>query len=283
MPILIEQLTHTYLPGTPMQVVAVDNVSLRIEDGDFMGIIGHTGSGKSTFVQHLNGLLQPTSGRVLVDGIDLAEKATRKQLRARVGMVFQYPEYQLFEETVAKDVAFGPRNLGVPEEEIQQRVRDVLEQVELPYEEYAQKSPFELSGGQKRRVALAGILAMSPSYLVLDEPMAGLDPRGRQEILQLIQRLHGRGITIVMVSHSMDDIAELATRIAVFNDAKLFALGSPEEIFRRTEELISIGLDVPKAARMAALLRARGLDVPGGIFRAQELEEYILERGRRNG
>ena len=278
MPIVLEKLTHTYLAGSTMQATAVSEVSLTVEDGEFLGIIGHTGSGKSTLIQHMNGLLQPSSGKVTVNGIDLADKSTRREVRRQVGMLFQYPEYQLFEETIAKDVAFAPKNLGVPEEEIEPLVRSALEKVGLPYEEYAEKSPFELSGGQKRRVALAGILATAPKILILDEPMAGLDPRGREEILSLIKQLNQEGTTIVMVSHSMDDIARLADRVAVMSDGQLKMLGTVQEIFSRPEELMEIGLDVPQAAKLAARLRANGLAVPMEVFRIDQLREFLMSR-----
>jgi len=278
MPIVLEKLTHTYLAGSTMQATAVSEVSLTVEDGEFLGIIGHTGSGKSTLIQHMNGLLQPSSGRVTVNGIDLADKSTRREVRRQVGMLFQYPEYQLFEETIARDVAFAPKNLGVPEAEIEPLVRAALEKVGLPYEEYAEKSPFELSGGQKRRVALAGILATAPKILILDEPMAGLDPRGREEILSLIKQLNREGTTIVMVSHSMDDIARLADRVAVMSDGRLKMIGRVQEVFSRPEELMEIGLDVPQAAKIAARLRAKGLAVPMEVFRIDQLREFLMNR-----
>ncbi len=278
MPIVLEKLTHTYMPGSVMQATAVQDVSLTIEDGEFLGIIGHTGSGKSTLAQHLNGLLQPTSGKVIVNGIDLADKKTRKDVRRQVGMMFQYAEYQLFEETIKADIAFGPKNLGIPEEQLDGCVRSAMEKVDLDYDTYAERSPFELSGGQKRRVALAGILAVSPSILILDEPMAGLDPRGRSEILALIRRLHEGGTTIVMVSHSMDDVAEMADRVAVMSEGKLFALGTPQEIFSHPDDLRSIGLDLPQAANMAMLLRQQGLDIPLSIYRMDQLTDYLAGR-----
>ena len=278
MPIVLEKLTHTYLPSSVMESTAVNDVSLTVNDGEFLGVIGHTGSGKSTLIQHMNGLLQPTSGRVTVNGIDLADNSTRREVRRQVGMLFQYPEYQLFEETIAKDVAFAPKHLGVKEAEIEPLVRAAMETVGLPYEEYAEKSPFELSGGQKRRVALAGILATAPKILILDEPMAGLDPRGREEILSLIKKLNSEGTTIVMVSHSMDDIARLADRVAVMSEGSLRMLGTVAEVFSRPEELMEIGLDVPEAAKLAAALRARGLAVPQEVFRIDQLYEFLRNR-----
>jgi len=276
MPIVLEHLTHTYQPGSAMQATAVRDVSLTVEDGEFLGIIGHTGSGKSTLVQHMNGLLQPTSGRVIVNGIDLADKKTRKDIRRQVGMLFQYPEYQLFEESIRADVAFAPKNLGVPAEKIEEHVRAAMEKAGLPYDEFAERSPFELSGGQKRRVALAGILATAPSILILDEPMAGLDPAGREETLTLIKRLNDEGTTIVMVSHSMDDIARLADRVAVMNMGELFTIGRTDEVFSRSGELLNMGLDVPYASRLSALLRERGLDVPEGLYLKEQLRDYLV-------
>jgi len=277
MPIVLEHLTHTYQPGSAMQATAVKDVSLTVQDGEFFCIIGHTGSGKSTLVQHMNGLLQPTSGRVTVNGVDLADKKTRKDIRRQVGMLFQYPEYQLFEETIRADVAFAPKNLGIPPEQIEEHVRKALDKVGLPYDEFAERSPFELSGGQKRRVALAGILATNPSILILDEPMAGLDPASREDILTLIQRLNDEGTTIVMVSHSMDDVARLADRVAVMNGGELFAIGTPDEVFSRSEELLAMGLDVPHAARLSAMLRARGLPVPKGLYLKEQLRDYLVD------
>ena len=277
MPIVLEHLTHTYQPGSVMQATAVKDVSLTVNDGEFLGIIGHTGSGKSTLVQHMNGLLQPTSGRVAVNGIDLADKKTRRDIRRQVGMLFQYPEYQLFEESIRADVAFAPKNLGVPEDQIEGHVREAMEKVGLPYDEFAERSPFELSGGQKRRVALAGILATAPSILILDEPMAGLDPAGREDTLSLIRRLNDEGTTIVMVSHSMDDIARLADRVAVMKEGELFMLGTPHEVFSRSKELMETGLDVPYASRLSAMLRERGLPVPEGLYLKEQLRDYLSD------
>ena len=257
---------------------ALKDVNIHIEDGEFVGIIGHTGSGKSTLVQHLNGLLKPTSGQVLIDGEDLnGEHVNRRKLRQRIGLVFQYPEYQLFEETVAKDIAFGPKNQGLPADEINERVRYAMENVHLDYDKYAEKSPFELSGGQMRRVAIAGVLAMKPSFLILDEPTAGLDPRGRDRILSMLEDLHAREkVTIVMVSHSMDDMARLATRLIVMADGKVKASGSPREIFAQQEMMASCGLDVPAAAHLCHALREKGFDLPPDLYRESELKEQIL-------
>lgn len=287
MSIVIEHLNYVYMQGGPYETRALDDVSLTIHDGEFIGLIGHTGSGKSTLVQHLNGLILPTSGKITVDGMDLAEKGTdRRAIRRRVGLVFQYPENQLFEETVAKDIAFGPKNLGLVEEEIDRRVRTAMRRVALDYDKLAQRSVFELSGGQMRRVAIAGVLAMEPQTLVLDEPCAGLDPRGREEILGLISDLHREsGATIVMVSHSMDDVAALAERVIVMNHGKVAMDGTPREIFSRWEELRAIGLDVPQAVELAQKLREKGFDVPEGIYKIEEVRaavEAIVGKGGRH-
>ena len=287
MSIVIENLNYTYMAGGPYETQALREVSLTIEDGEFVGLIGHTGSGKSTLVQHLNGLLMPTSGRIMVDGLDLADKNTdRRAIRRRVGLVFQYPENQLFEETVEKDIAFGPKNLGLDDQEIDRRVRDAMRRVALDYDTLHERSVFELSGGQMRRVAIAGVLAMEPQVLVLDEPCAGLDPRGREEILSLIRNLHSEcGTTIVMVSHSMDDVASLAERVIVMNKGQVFMDGVPRDVFSRGEELRAIGLDVPQAVQLAEKLRARGFAVPEGIYRVEEIKaaiEAIVGKGEKH-
>ncbi len=278
MPLELKNLTHTYSAGSAFQATAIKDVSLTIEDGEFICVLGHTGSGKSTLVQHLNGLLKPTSGQVLIDGEDLnGEGVNRRSIRQKVGLVFQYPEYQLFEETVAKDIAFGPKNLGLSADEIDRRVRSAMEAVHLDYDKYAERSPFELSGGQMRRVAIAGVLAMEPKVLILDEPTAGLDPRGRDRILNMIRDLHARGgVTVVMVSHSMEDAARLATRLVVMSRGQLVATGTPREIFSQVEMMESIGLGVPEAARLAAMLRARGVNLPADLYTTDELREHIL-------
>ena len=278
MPIEVVHLTHTYSEGSALSTVALNDVSFRIEDGEFVGIIGHTGSGKSTLVQHLNGLLRPSSGQVLIDGEDLnGEHVNRRALRRKIGLVFQYPEYQLFEETVAKDIAFGPKNQGLSADEISERVRYAMICVHLYYDKYAERSPCELSGGQMRRVAIAGVLAMRPAVLILDEPTAGLDPRGRDRILSMLEELHAREkVTILMVSHSMDDMARLAGRLIVMSEGRLVADGTPREIFAREEMMTSIGLGVPEAARLCACLRSRGYDLPADLFRPEELKEQLL-------
>lgn len=287
MSIVIEHLNYVYMQGGPYETKALDDVSLTIHDGEFVGLIGHTGSGKSTLVQHLNGLILPTSGQITVDGMDLADKNTDKRaIRRRVGLVFQYPENQLFEETVAKDIAFGPKNLGLDEAEIDRRVRTAMRRVALDYDKLSQRSVFELSGGQMRRVAIAGVLAMEPQTLVLDEPCAGLDPKGREEILGLISDLHREsGATIVMVSHSMDDVAALSERVIVMNHGKVAMDGAPREVFSRGEELRAIGLDVPQAVELAQKLREKGFDVPEGIYKIEEVRaavEAIVGKGGRH-
>ena len=287
MSIVIEHLNYVYMQGGPYETKALNDVSLTINDGEFIGLIGHTGSGNSPLVQHLNGLIMPSSGRVLVDGLDLADKNTdRRAIRRRVGLVFQYPENQLFEETVAKDIAFGPKNLGLDEAEIDRRVRTAMRRVALDYDQIAERSVFELSGGQMRRVAIAGVLAMEPQTLVLDEPCAGLDPRGREEILGLISDLHREsGTTIVMVSHSMDDVAALAERVIVMNHGSVVMDGTPREVFAKGEELRAIGLDVPQAVELAQKLREKGFDIPEGIYRMDEVRaavEAAIGKGGRH-
>ena len=278
MPIEVSGLTHTYSEGSAFQATAIRDVSLTIEDGEFVCVVGHTGSGKSTLVQHLNGLLKPTAGQVLVDGEDMnGEGVDKRRIRQKVGLVFQYPEYQLFEETVAKDIAFGPKNQGLSAEEIDRRVRRAMAHVHLDYDTYAERSPFELSGGQMRRVAIAGVLAMEPKVLILDEPTAGLDPMGRDSILGMIQDLHREGgVTVIMVSHSMDDCARLATRLIVMSKGQLIATDTPRNIFKQGDMMRSIGLGVPEAAQLCAELRKRGLDLPDDLYTHGELREHLL-------
>lgn len=269
------QLRHVYSAGTPFEHVAIDNIDFSVEEGEFIGIIGHTGSGKSTFIQHLNGLLKPTSGQVLFNGEDIWKIKTR-DVRFQVGMVFQYPEYQLFEESVFQDIAFGPRNMKLPEEEIRRRVIKAAQVVGIT-EDLLDKSPFELSGGQKRRVAIAGILAMQPKVLVLDEPTAGLDPQGRQSILDNIRAYRDTtGSAIIMVSHSMEEMAENVERLVVFNHAKIVMDGKPNQIFSRAAELQAIGLDIPLITEVVLKLREMGLDIDTSVFTVAQARDMIL-------
>ena len=277
-------LTYRYGIGTPFEKTAVDHVDLEIESGSFVGIIGHTGSGKSTLIQHLNGLLKPTEGSILLDGKDIwAEKAQMRQVRFRVGLVFQYPEYQIFEETVAKDIAFGPRNMGLAEEEVQARVKETAAIVGLS-DDILEQSPFLLSGGQKRRVAIAGVMAMRPEVLILDEPTAGLDPRGRVEILEEIKAYRRQtGATILLVSHSMEDVARHAQKILVMNAGKVFCYGTVENVFRRSQELQAIGLAVPQITRVCNALRAKGIPLTEDIFTVEQAKEQLIAWYRKKG
>ncbi len=270
---------------SPDAVWALRDVSFTLEDGEFFGIAGHTGSGKSTLIQHMNGLLHPTRGRVLANGRDLANKKTARAVRGQVGMVFQYPEHQLFAATVYDDVAFGPHNLGLSSEEIDERVRSALRSVQLDFDSLSGKSPFELSGGQQRRVAFAGVLAMSPQVLVLDEPVAGLDPHTRSEFLQLIEGLHESGITVVMVSHSMDDLARHCDRILVLNEGEQFALGTPAQVFADAARLNTIGLGVPAAQKLAEELSESGFSLSRALYDAETLADDLaaLYHARKNG
>ena len=275
--IRIENLTHTYGEGTPFRRSAVENLSLDIYHGEFLGLIGHTGSGKSTLIQHLNGLLKPTGGRVLLDGEDIwADPKKIRSVRFRVGLVFQYPEYQLFEETVYKDIAFGPKNMGLQGEEIDRRVRQAAVFAGLD-EDILERSPFELSGGQKRRVAIAGVIAMEPKELILDEPTAGLDPRGREAILAQLRAYHEqKGSTIILVSHSMEEIARNVDRIVVMSHAHKLMDGTPEEVFSRAEELLQVGLDVPQVTKVAMELQKRGLLRDSSVYTIEELARRLL-------
>lgn len=263
MSIKIENLTHIYMPKTPFEKKALDDVNLYIEDGEFIALIGHTGSGKSTLIQHLNGLLEPSSGKIIVDDIDITEKGVKlSDIRKKVGLVFQYPEYQLFEETIEKDIAFGPTNLGLGQEEILVRVKRAMEMVGLDYDKYKDVSPFELSGGQKRRVAIAGVIAMEPKVLILDEPTAGLDPKGREDILAQIKKLHDEyKMTIILVSHSMEDVGKLAKRIVVMNHGKVALQGEPKDVFKEIDTLEEIGLGVPQVTYLMRELKRRGFNV----------------------
>ena len=272
-----EHLTHIYSQGTPYERAALQDFNIKIEEGEFAGIIGHTGSGKSTFIQHLNGLLAPTEGKVYIDGEDLwADKKDLRRFRFKVGLVFQYPEYQLFEETVYKDIAFGPTNMKLSEEEIDSRVREAAGFTGID-EELFERSPLELSGGQKRRIAIAGVIAMRPEVLVLDEPTAGLDPAGCRQIQEnLCAYREKTGATVIIVSHSMDDVARLAERILVFDKGHVVMDGTPEEVFSRPEELTGIGLDVPHATELAMALRRRGVALPESIYTHEQLLAAIL-------
>lgn len=282
----IKNLSYVYNPGTPFEKKALDDVSLEIEEGEFIGLIGHTGSGKSTLVQHLNGLMKPTSGEIVIDGDSLSDKSTKlKNIRQKVGLVFQYPEHQLFEETIYKDIAFGPKNLGLPQEEVDERVRHAMELVGLDFEELKDRSPFELSGGQKRRVAIAGVVAMKPKVLVLDEPTAGLDPKGRDDILDEIRTLYEKeNITIILVSHSMEDIARLVNRIFVMHRGKLSMDGSPREIFGRSDELEGMGLGIPQITKFMKKFKASGHDVKDDVLTIEEAKTEILKylRGKKD-
>ena len=270
-------LTHTYSAGTPFEHKAIDNVELQVMPGEFLGIIGHTGSGKSTLIQHLNGLLRPTDGQILLDGKDIWAKPKEiRKVRFQVGLVFQYPEYQLFEETVYKDIAFGPKNMGLQGEEIDRRVRQAAVFAGLD-EDMLERSPFELSGGQKRRVAIAGVIAMEPKVLILDEPTAGLDPRGREAILAQLRAYHEqKGSTIILVSHSMEEIARNVDRIVVISHAHKLMDGTPEEVFSRAEELLQVGLDVPQVTKVAMELQKRGLLQDSSVYTIEELARRLL-------
>ncbi len=277
---------HIYSPGLPFEKKAVDDISLKIEENEFIGLIGHTGSGKSTFIQHLNGLLKPSSGEIIIDGTRVDKSGSNlTDLRKKVGLVFQYPEYQLFEETIERDIAFGPRNLDISEEEVHERVKASMESVGLDYETYKDKSPFELSGGLKRRVAIAGVLAMEPKVLILDEPTAGLDPRGRDEILSEIKSIHeNRKITVILVSHSMEDVAKIAERIIVFDKGKVFLDGEPREIFRNEDKLLGVGLGIPQITSLMRTLKKRGLDINEDAITVEEAKESLKKylRGASN-
>ena len=277
-PILrVDDLTHTYSAGTPFERNAVEHINLTVMPGEFVGIIGHTGSGKSTLIQHLNGLLKPTEGHIYLDGVDIWEKPKEiRKVRFQVGLVFQYPEYQLFEETIYKDIAYGPKNMGLPNAEVDKRVREAAAFVGIG-EELLEKSPFELSGGQKRRVAIAGVLAMEPKVLVLDEPSAGLDPKGRESILTQLQNYHEKmGATVLMVSHSMEEVAKNADRIVVLSGGHNYMEGTPRQVFARADELEQVGLDVPLVTKIAAELKRRGLPVEDDVYTVEELQAQLL-------
>ena len=284
MPVKLEQVTHTYMQGGPFEATAIFDVNLEIRDGEFLGLIGHTGSGKSTLVQHMNGLLKPTQGTVIVNETRIVKDSKDlRKVRQQVGLVFQYPEHQLFEETVAKDIAFGPKNLGLSQEEIDSRVREAVQLVGLPFDEIKDRSPFELSGGQRRRVAIAGVLAMEPGILILDEPTAGLDPSGRDEIFREIKELHRKKeMTIVLVSHSMEDIARLVDRIIVMNKGQVALTGTPREVFAQAERLKEMGLDVPQITNLMLALREKGMDVPVDIYTVKAKKHSGRYWGKRH-
>ena len=279
MSIKIENLTHIYSPNGPFEKKALDNVNIEINDGDFVAIIGHTGSGKSTLIQHMNGLEKATSGKIFIDDIDITTKDVKlTDIRKKVGLVFQYSEYQLFEETIERDIAFGPTNLKLNEEEIKNRVKKAMEMVGLDYETYKDKSPFDLSGGQKRRVAIAGVIAMEPKVLILDEPTAGLDPKGRDDILGQIRQLHDKyGMTIVLVSHSMEDVAKLAEKVIVMNKGKVVLTGTPKEVFKEVDILEEIGLGVPQVTYLMKELIKKGFDVSDEAYTIEQAKEEILK------
>lgn len=283
MSIKAENIKYIYSEGTPFRTVAIDDINLEVNEGDFLGIIGHTGSGKSTLIQLFNGLEKPTEGKIHVDGIAVGEdKKLLSKVRQTVGLVFQYPEYQLFEETVAKDVAFGPMNLGLPQDEIDKRVRESLELVGFNYNKIKDASPFDLSGGQKRRVAIAGVLAMKPNYLVLDEPTAGLDPAGRNDLFEKIKMLHKKAnVTVILVSHSMEDVAKLVNRVVVLYKGKIHMEGTPKEIYSQAEELKNIGLGVPQVAEIVNELRKKGFNIKTDILTVEEAKEEILKEVRK--
>ncbi len=284
MSIDVRGLSFTYMERSPYEKKALTDVSIKINEGEFYAIIGHTGSGKSTFIQHLNGLIRLKEGSIKVFDIDLnARRPDLKRLRSEVGMVFQYPEYQLFDETVAKDVGFGPRNMKLSPEEVERRVRRSIELVGLDYDEVAERSPFELSGGQKRRVAIAGVIAMEPKVLVLDEPIAGLDPRGKNEIMKLIMKLkQSVSPTIIMVSHDMDNVARYATRVAVFENGSLVYDLPPDELFADTSRLTAIGLDVPVSVKLANELRAKGIALGSCITPEKLVDEIVRVKGGKD-
>ena len=285
MSIQVKNLKHIYEKGMPNESVALEDISFEVDDGEFLGIIGHTGSGKSTLLQHLNGLLKPDEGKIIIGGVDItADDVSMVEIRTRIGLVFQYPEYQLFEETVAKDVAFGPKNLGLSQEEIDSRVKEAVTMVGLDYDQIKDRSPFELSGGQKRRVAIAGVIAMGPEVLILDEPTAGLDPKAHKDILSMIEEVHRlTGNITILVSHNMADVARLSDKILVIDSGHLVVCGTPKEVFSQTEELEKVGLDLPPITRLTEELRKRGMKIEPTILSIDEaagqIAEYLKARG----
>ncbi|MBF1051484.1 MAG: energy-coupling factor transporter ATPase [Peptostreptococcaceae bacterium] len=278
MSIKIENLTHIYAPNSPFETIALNDINFTINDGEFIALIGHTGSGKSTLIQHLNGLLKPNKGKIFVNDFDITDKnISLVEIRKRVGLVFQYPEYQLFEETIEKDIAFGPKNLGLSDEEVLSRVKESMELVGLDYDRSKDKSPFDLSGGQKRRVAIAGVLAMKPDILILDEPTAGLDPKGRDDILNNIKEIHEKEKnTIILVSHSMEDVAKLADRLLVMNGGKVEFFDKPANVFKNEIRLKEIGLDVPQVLELGRKLREKGFDISDDILTIDDIKNEIV-------
>jgi energy-coupling factor transport system ATP-binding protein len=286
MSITLQDVTYVYMPGTPYERVALKEVNLTVKRGEFVGIIGHTGSGKSTLVQHMNGLLKPSRGMVSVEGVNLQDKGdAAKKAKRKVGMVFQYPEHQLFEETIFDDVAFGPRNLGLDAQEVERRVRSALQFVGLDYDNFAKRSPFQLSGGQMRRVAIAGVIALEPEYLILDEPSAGLDPRGRDEIFGQIVKLHNTtGVTIILISHSMEEVARLAKRLVVMHNGSVSLDGTPQDIFQLgREQLQQAGIDLPRVSVLMDMLKKGGLQVDKTALTVEDATSLIQEALRRRG
>jgi len=285
MSIQVKNLTHVYEKGMPNESIALENISFEVEDGAFLGVIGHTGSGKSTLLQHLNGLLKPTDGKIIIGDVDITSPdVSMVEIRKRIGLVFQYPEYQLFEETVAKDVAFGPKNLGLGEEEIEERVKEAIELVGLDYEMVKDRSPFELSGGQKRRVAIAGVVAMKPEVLILDEPTAGLDPKAHKDVLKMIEKVHEKtGNITILVSHNMADIARLSDKVLVIDSGHMVTIGTPKEVFSHREELSKVGLDLPPITQLTESLRSKGMMVDETILSvedaAKSIANYIKSKG----
>ncbi|HZK01837.1 MAG TPA: energy-coupling factor transporter ATPase, partial [Anaerovoracaceae bacterium] len=279
MSIQVKNLTHIYSEGMPYQTVALKDITFEVDDGSFIGIIGHTGSGKSTLIQHLNGLLKPKSGTIVVDDIDITDPSVKlRDIRRTIGLVFQYPEYQLFEETVEKDIAFGPKNLGLTEEQTEERVKEALDLVGLSYDEIAHRSPFDLSGGQKRRVAIAGVIAMKPKVLILDEPTAGLDPKAHRDILSLIHKVHReQNNTIILVSHNMGDIAELSEKVLVMHKGSLVMEGTPGEVFSKSGQLKNMGLELPPAAKFADSLKECGINFSDLPLTIDEAEKGIVK------
>ena len=279
MSIVVSNLNFIYSPNTPFETVALKNVSFEIKTGEFVALIGHTGSGKSTLIQQLNGLIKPISGSIVINGVDITKQnAKLTEVRRKVGLVFQYPEYQLFDETVQKDIAFGPKNMGLSDEEINKRVKTSMDLVGMSFEKYKDKSPFELSGGQKRRVAIAGVLAMSPEVLILDEPAAGLDPKAKNEILGNIKKIHAKtNNTIILVSHSMSDVSEIADRLLVMNKGQIEYFDTPVNVFKNEERLKEIGLDVPDAIKLKNILNKCGYSISDEVLRIEQIKSEIIK------